>query len=110
MAAVDLTAQHDRDVPKGIWSWAMYDRANSAFTTLVVAFIDATSFSKAMAPCLIAFCEPCERRARSSGLWSPPRPEGVGGRVSEALGEGGACRLTCLKPIDLAEAGPAESV
>ncbi len=39
-----------RDVPKVIWSWAFYDWANSAFTTLVVTFIYSTYFTKAMAP------------------------------------------------------------
>jgi UMF1 family MFS transporter len=39
-----------RDVPKVIWSWAMYDWANSAFTTLVVTFIYGTYFTQAMAP------------------------------------------------------------
>jgi len=39
-----------RDAPRVIWSWALYDWANSAFTTLVVTFIYSTWFSKAMAP------------------------------------------------------------
>jgi UMF1 family MFS transporter len=39
-----------RDVPKVVWSWAFYDWANSAFTTLVVTFIYSTYFTKAMAP------------------------------------------------------------
>jgi len=39
-----------RDVPKVVWSWALYDWANSAFTTLVVTFIYSTYFTKAMAP------------------------------------------------------------
>jgi UMF1 family MFS transporter len=39
-----------RDVPRVIWSWALYDWANSAFTTLVVTFIYSTYFTKAMAP------------------------------------------------------------
>lgn len=39
-----------RDVPKMVWSWAFYDWANSAFTTLVITFIYATYFTKAMAP------------------------------------------------------------
>ncbi|MFN8583385.1 MAG: MFS transporter [Gemmatimonadaceae bacterium] len=39
-----------RDVPRVIWSWALFDWANSAFTTLVVTFIYSTYFSKAMAP------------------------------------------------------------
>ena len=36
------------DDPKIVWSWAMYDWANSAFTTLVVTFIYSTYFTKAM--------------------------------------------------------------
>lgn len=39
-----------RDLPKTVWSWALYDWANSAFTTLVVTFIYSTYFTKAMAP------------------------------------------------------------
>jgi len=39
-----------RDDPKVVWFWAFYDRANSAFTTLVVTFIYSTYFTKAMAP------------------------------------------------------------
>lgn len=39
-----------RDVPKIVWSWAFYDWANSAFTTLVVTFVYSTYFTKAMAP------------------------------------------------------------
>lgn len=35
---------------KALWSWAMYDFANSAFTTLVVTFIYGTYFTKAIAP------------------------------------------------------------
>lgn len=39
-----------RDNPRVIWSWAFYDWANSSFTTLVVTFIYATYFTKALAP------------------------------------------------------------
>jgi MFS transporter, UMF1 family len=39
-----------RDVPRVVWSWAFYDWANSAFTTLVVTFIYSTYFTKALAP------------------------------------------------------------
>lgn len=39
-----------RDVPKIVWSWALYDWANSAFTTLVVTFVYSTYFTKAIAP------------------------------------------------------------
>jgi len=45
-----VTAPSARDVPRVIWSWALYDWANSAFTTLVVTFIYSTWFTKAMAP------------------------------------------------------------
>jgi UMF1 family MFS transporter len=38
------------DQPRTIWAWAFFDWANSAFTTLVVTFIYATYFTKAMAP------------------------------------------------------------
>ncbi|MEO5798307.1 MAG: MFS transporter [Gemmatimonadales bacterium] len=50
MTAVAATAPNYRDQPRVIWSWALYDWANSAFTTLVVTFIYATYFTKAMAP------------------------------------------------------------
>lgn len=50
MTAVDVPVANDRDKPKVIWSWAFYDWANSAFTTLVVTFIYATYFTQAMAP------------------------------------------------------------
>ena len=36
--------------PRVIWAWALYDWANSAFTTLVVTFVYSTYFTKAMAP------------------------------------------------------------
>lgn len=39
-----------KDVPLVIWSWALYDWANSAFTTLVATFIYSTYFTQAMAP------------------------------------------------------------
>lgn len=35
-----------RDSPRVVWSWAFYDWANSAFTTLVVTFIYATYFTR----------------------------------------------------------------
>lgn len=35
---------------KAVFAWAMYDFANSAFTTLVVTFIYATYFTQAIAP------------------------------------------------------------
>jgi len=36
--------------PRAVWSWALYDFANSPFTTLVVTFIYATYFTQAIAP------------------------------------------------------------
>ncbi len=38
------------NVPRVVWSWALYDWANSAFTTLVVTFIYSTYFTQAIAP------------------------------------------------------------
>ena len=37
-----------RDQPRVIWSWALYDWANSAFTTLVVTFVYSTYFVTSM--------------------------------------------------------------
>ena len=34
--------------PQTVWAWAFYDFANSAFTTLVVTFVYATYFTKAL--------------------------------------------------------------
>lgn len=34
---------------RAIWSWALYDFANSAFTTLIVTFVYATYFTQAIA-------------------------------------------------------------
>ena len=42
--------QAQRDAPRAIASWCLYDWANSAFTTLVVTFIYATYFSQTFAP------------------------------------------------------------
>jgi UMF1 family MFS transporter len=50
MNSATVEAPARQDVPKVIWSWAMFDWANSAFTTLVITFIYATYFTKAMAP------------------------------------------------------------
>lgn len=35
---------------RAVWAWATYDFANSAFTTVVVTFIYATYFTRAIAP------------------------------------------------------------
>ena len=35
---------------RAIWSWALYDFGNSAFTTLVITFVYATYFTQAIAP------------------------------------------------------------
>ena len=46
MAHASTIAPPTHDNPKVIWSWAMYDWANSAFTTLVVTFIYSTYYGK----------------------------------------------------------------
>jgi len=43
-------ADPPRNVPRIVWSWAFYDWANSAFTTLVVTFVYSSYFMKAVAP------------------------------------------------------------
>src|SRR3970282_289273 len=35
--------------PRAVWSWALYDFANSPFTTLVITFVYATYFTQAIA-------------------------------------------------------------
>lgn len=35
--------------PRAVWSWALYDFANSPFTTLVITFVYATYFTQAVA-------------------------------------------------------------
>ncbi len=39
-----------RDDPRTIFSWCLFDWANSAFTTLVVTFVYSTYFTQAIAP------------------------------------------------------------
>ena len=39
-----------RNAPAVVWSWALYDWANSAFGTLIATFIYSTYFTQAMAP------------------------------------------------------------
>jgi UMF1 family MFS transporter len=41
---------HRADHPRTIAAWCLYDWANSGFTTLVVTFVYATYFTRAMAP------------------------------------------------------------
>jgi len=48
-----LTARWRLDIDgsaKATWAWALYDWANSSFTTLVVTFIYGTYFTQAIAP------------------------------------------------------------
>lgn len=41
--------RQDRASQRTIWSWALYDFANSPFTTLIVTFVYATYFTEAIA-------------------------------------------------------------
>jgi UMF1 family MFS transporter len=50
MTAPVVPVGQPRDVPRVIWSWAFYDWANSAFTTLVVTFIYSYYFTQVLAP------------------------------------------------------------
>ena len=48
-AAVDAEPYRAWQNKRAIWSWSLYDFANSAFTTLVVTFVYATYFTQAIA-------------------------------------------------------------
>lgn len=48
-AAVDAEPYRSWRNKRAIWSWSLYDFANSAFTTLVVTFVYATYFTQAIA-------------------------------------------------------------
>ena len=50
MTAVSIAPPPAKDVPRVVWSWALFDWANSAFTTLVVTFIYATYFTSSFGP------------------------------------------------------------
>ena len=50
MNTTAASANGQRDSRRAIWSWALYDFANSPFTTLVVTFVYATYFTQAIAP------------------------------------------------------------
>ncbi len=43
------TNRKDNTTQRTIWSWALYDFANSPFTTLIVTFVYATYFTEAIA-------------------------------------------------------------
>lgn len=49
MNTTAVSAAGQRDSRGAVWSWALYDFANSPFTTLVVTFIYATYFTQAIA-------------------------------------------------------------
>ena len=53
-------AGNERDRRRAIWSWCLYDWANSAFTTLVVTFIYSAYFTDAFA----------DDPGRGTALWS----------------------------------------
>jgi MFS transporter, UMF1 family len=48
-AAVDATPYRAWQNKRAIWSWSLYDFANSSFTTLIVTFVYATYFTQAIA-------------------------------------------------------------
>ena len=53
-------AKAQRGYDRAVWSWALFDFANSPFTTLLVTFVYATYFTQAIAPDPI----------RGTALWS----------------------------------------
>ena len=69
---------HLRGARRELFSWALYDVANSAFTTLVVTFIYATYFTQAMGG--------DEVRATSSWLFTNSVAAGIVAVLSPVLG------------------------
>jgi UMF1 family MFS transporter len=69
-----MNAPTPRIPPRGrgsasaIWSWALYDFANSPFTTLVVTFVYATYFTQAIAPDAISGTELWSRAVSITAL------------------------------------------
>lgn len=53
-AVMRVNVRHSKSNKKSIFSWVLFDFANSAYTTLVVTFIYGTYFVKAVAPDEIA--------------------------------------------------------
>jgi UMF1 family MFS transporter len=47
---VSAPAKVQRGYDRAVWSWALFDFANSPFTTLLVTFVYATYFTQAIAP------------------------------------------------------------
>jgi UMF1 family MFS transporter len=47
---VSAPAKAQRAYDRAVWSWALFDFANSPFTTLLVTFVYATYFTQAIAP------------------------------------------------------------
>jgi UMF1 family MFS transporter len=47
---VSAPAKAQRGYDRAVWSWALFDFANSPFTTLLVTFVYATYFTQAIAP------------------------------------------------------------
>ncbi len=45
---MDLPRARPAHSPRTVWAWALYDFANSSFTTLIVTFVYATYFTKAL--------------------------------------------------------------
>lgn len=56
------------DQSRKIWAWALYDFANSSFTTLVVTFVYAAYFTQAIAPDPISGTTLWSRAVTASGL------------------------------------------
>ncbi|SHK02433.1 MFS transporter [Rhodothermus profundi] len=54
--------------PRVVWAWALYDFANSAFTTLVVTFVYAAFFTQAIAPDPVSGTALWSRAVTASGI------------------------------------------
>jgi UMF1 family MFS transporter len=68
MTSLATAPAASESTPRTVWSWALYDFANSPFTTLVVTFIYATYFTQAIASDPIAGTELWSRAVALTAL------------------------------------------
>ena len=95
---------HERQVGQGrraVWSWAFYDFANSAYTTLIVTFIYAVYFTQQIAPDAITGTALWSRAVTVSavlggnpfaGPWRYRRPGWLSAQAADDRDSGHRCR------------------
>ena len=54
--------------PRALWSWSLYDFANSAFTTIVITFIFSIYFADVLVCTCLLYTSPSPRDKRQSRM------------------------------------------